>query len=108
MSKQPPPTPTANATGPCPIIIQIVGCPGTGSLPRTIAPPDHPHSLTNPFMNKSGEMILSIYKYVPSIIALAHIESEKYQSVKRIIKSMKQNSLMNPFMDDGCERVVHM
>ena len=25
----------------CPTIIQIVGRPGTGSLPRTIAPPDH-------------------------------------------------------------------
>ena len=42
MSKQPPPAPTASAGGPCPIIIQIVGRPGTGSLPRTIAPPDHP------------------------------------------------------------------
>ena len=42
MSKQPPPAPTASTVGPCPTIIQIVGCPGTGSLPRTIAPPDHP------------------------------------------------------------------
>ena len=42
MSKQPPPAPTASAIGPCPTVIQIVGCPGTGSLPRTIAPPDHP------------------------------------------------------------------
>ena len=42
MSKQPPPAPTASATGPCPTIIQIVGRPGTGRLPRTIAPPDHP------------------------------------------------------------------
>ena len=33
MSKQPPPAPTASAVGPCP---------GTGSLPSTIAPPDHP------------------------------------------------------------------
>ena len=45
MSKQPPPAPTASAIGPCPTIIQIVGRPGTGSLPRTIAPPDHPGSL---------------------------------------------------------------
>ena len=43
MSKQPPPAPTASAIGPCPTIIQIVGRPGTGSLPRTIAQPDHPH-----------------------------------------------------------------
>ena len=42
MSKQPPPAPTASAVGPCPTIIKVVGRPGTGSLPRTIAPPDHP------------------------------------------------------------------
>ena len=42
MSKQPPPAPTASAVGPCPTVIQVVGRPGTGSLPRTIAPPDHP------------------------------------------------------------------
>ena len=42
MSKQPPPAPTASAVGPCRTIIQIAGRPGTGILPRTIAPPDHP------------------------------------------------------------------
>ena len=42
MSKQPPPAPTASAVRPCPTEIQIVGHPGTGSLPSTIAPPDHP------------------------------------------------------------------
>ena len=42
MSKQPPPAPSASAVGPCPTVIQIVGSPGTGSLPSTIAPPDHP------------------------------------------------------------------
>ena len=42
MSKQPPPAPTASAVGPCPTVIQIVGRPGPGSLPRTIKPPDHP------------------------------------------------------------------
>ena len=36
MSKQPPPAPSA--LDPCPSIIQIVGSPGIGSLPRTIAP----------------------------------------------------------------------
>ena len=41
MSKQTPPAPTASAIGPCPTFIQIVGRPGTGSLPSTIAPPDH-------------------------------------------------------------------
>ena len=42
MSKQPLPAPTASAVGPCPTVIQIVGRPGTGRLPSTIAPPDHP------------------------------------------------------------------
>ena len=45
MAKQPPSAPTASAIGPCPTIIQIVGRPGTRSLPRTIAPPDHPENL---------------------------------------------------------------
>ena len=44
MSKQPPPAPTASAVGPCPTVIQIVGRPDTGSLPSTIAPPDHPQN----------------------------------------------------------------
>ena len=47
MSKQPPPAPTASAVSPCPTMIQIVGRPGTGSLPRTIAPPDHPRLYLN-------------------------------------------------------------
>ena len=42
MSKPPPPAPTGSTAGPCPTIIQIVGRPGTGNLPSTIAPPDHP------------------------------------------------------------------
>ena len=42
MSKQLPSAPTASAVGPCPTLIKIVGRPGTGSLPSTIAPPDHP------------------------------------------------------------------
>ena len=42
MSKQPPPAPTTSAVGPCATVIQIVGRLGTGSLPSTIAPPDHP------------------------------------------------------------------
>ena len=45
MSKQPLPAPTASAVGPCPTIIQTVGRSGTGSIPSTIAPPDHPLSL---------------------------------------------------------------
>ena len=47
MSKQPPSAPTPSAIGPCPTIIQIVGRPGTRSLPRAIAPPDHPRQPTD-------------------------------------------------------------
>ena len=47
MSKQPPPAPTASAIGPCPTVIQNVGRPGTGSLPSTFAPPDHPTQNTS-------------------------------------------------------------
>ena len=34
--------PTVSPVGPCPAIINLVGRPGTASLPSTIAPPDHP------------------------------------------------------------------
>ena len=47
MSKQPPPAPTASAADPCPTVIKIVGRPGTGSLPSTFAPPDHPSNIWN-------------------------------------------------------------
>ena len=43
MSKQPPSKPTAKRNRPLPYYYQIVGRPGTGSLPRTIAPLNHPH-----------------------------------------------------------------
>ena len=42
MSKQ---TPPVRAIGLCPTIIKIVGRPGTGNLPKTIAPPDHPQNI---------------------------------------------------------------
>ena len=44
MSKQPQPAHIASAIGPCPTISQTAGRPGTGSLPSTIAPPDHPRT----------------------------------------------------------------
>ena len=59
MSKQPPPAPTASAVGPCPTEIQIVGRPGTGSLPSTIAPPDHPLQISRtPRGWSGGAMVL--------------------------------------------------
>ena len=42
MSKPPLAAPIASAIGPCPTEIKIVGRPGTGRLPSTIASPDHP------------------------------------------------------------------
>ena len=50
MSKQPPPAPTASAICPCPI--NQIG--GTGSLPRTIAPPDHPTSVVEMLIQTGG------------------------------------------------------
>ena len=35
----------------------------------------------NPYMDRDGEMILSICKYVPSIIALTPIGTEKYHKI---------------------------
>ena len=57
MSKQPPPAPTASAVGPCPTVIQTVGRPGTGSLPSTIAPPDHPYSARSKYFIKFSLMV---------------------------------------------------
>ena len=53
MSKPPPPAPTASAIGPCPTVIKIVGRPSTGSLPSTIAPPDHPPLFLRTWHNSS-------------------------------------------------------
>ena len=66
MSKQPPPTPTTctSAVGPCPTVIQIVGRPSTGSLPSTIAPPDHP-----PPGNKAQEFRPNVYGDLPVSLA---------------------------------------
>ena len=47
--------PTASAAGPCPTVIQIVGRPGTGSLPSTIAPPDHPAGMGGGKKERRGE-----------------------------------------------------
>ena len=72
MSKQPPPAPTCttSAVGPCPTVIQIVGRPSTGSLPSTIALPDHPpitkkvsHYKTRPNHSKHKTSILPIFLF---------------------------------------------
>ena len=79
MSKQPPPAPTASAIGPCPTVIKIVGRPGTGSLPSTIAPPDHPLTDPNEFDKIYTYCILTallsrnvvIHSYRPNLKRLA-------------------------------------
>ena len=51
-------------------------------------------------MDGGGKKTNSICKYVPGIMALTYIETEKYQkSVKYTIKSMKQKHGLNPYMD---------
>ena len=67
MSKQPPPAPTASTIGPCPTIIQIVGRPGTGSLPRAIAPPDQqpnptPHPKTKRKSRKHTRKLIVVHE----------------------------------------------
>ena len=64
MSKQPPPAPTASAVGPCPTVIQIVGRPGTGSLPSTIATPDHPLQTSLSLIMRSNVLQMQLVKAV--------------------------------------------
>ena len=79
MSKQPPPAPTASAIGPCPTIIKIVGRPGTGSLPRTIASPDHPLGLNDPL-----RQYFSLYRVV------SQREGEREEKGQMRVKMSKQ------------------
>ena len=60
MSKQPPPAPIASAIGPCPTTIKTVGRHGTGSLPRTIEPPDHPIIIEQCSMLTDQPLLMSI------------------------------------------------
>ena len=62
MSKPPPPAPTASAIGPYPTVIKIVGRPGTGSLPSTIAPPDHPQDLDERIYGKLNAVSMKTCK----------------------------------------------
>ena len=60
MSKQPPPAPTASPVGPCPTVIKIVGRPGTGSLPSTVAPPDHPRNIFGIHLEKVNILYITV------------------------------------------------
>ena len=74
MSKRPQADPTAGATGPCPTIIQIIGRPGTGSLPRTITPPDHP--ITS--LIKHGKDIEASFISQELMIGPTYLSKKKY------------------------------
>ena len=84
MSKQPPPAPTASAVGPCPTVIKIVGRPGTGSLPSTFAPPDHPTGdgiSDERFNRKTGEAEIG-----PAIPELVWSGKSDLRSLEREIR----------------------
>ena len=78
MSKPPPPAPTASAIGPCPTVIKIVGRPGTGSLPSTIAPPDHPQGPTALAVGACGGC-LDIFLYHFSPLSPSLWETARYR-----------------------------
>ena len=80
MSKQPLPAPTAKAVGPCPTVIRIVGCPSTGSLPSTIAPPDHPFFVEGIF--SSGSQLVYWSGMILAVLVGSHLGNipEKFES----------------------------
>ena len=95
MSKQPPPAPTASAIGSCPTVTQIVGRPGTGSLPRTIAPPDHPldgrtteasHTISSPGAFGSGEL-----KKIASLKKMCSTLKVPYSIIKCVLEIIYSN-----------------
>ena len=71
MSKPSPPAPIASAIGPCPTVIKIVGRPGTGSLPSTIAPPDHPQELILDYCSFSHD---AIHMFSPMSFQIINIQ----------------------------------
>ena len=95
MSKLPPPAPTASAIGPCPTVIQIVGRPGTGSLPSTIAPPDHPRQCL--FFSAEIKAI---------DLALDHIEQSRnsdfiiFSDSLSVLQSLHNRHIENPLLLD--------
>ena len=64
MTKQP--APTASAIGPCPTIIQIVGRPGTGRLPRAISPSRPPHFREQNLFSVENKFIVASLRSIES------------------------------------------
>ena len=106
MSKQTPPAPTASAVGPCPTVIQIVGRPGTGSLPSTIAPPDHPQYILGGGgvnlvqLHPNLPLPLHLFETVcPMMVSLTINEPTHRKQNKSWIKSMgnqQKHRVMSP------------
>ena len=99
MSKQPPPAPTASAVGPCPTVFKIVGRPGTGSLPSTFAPPDHPQNFRNRCKIYSVHLHLGLYLYAkyqdPSQSGSSDILSTRLFLYKMPVSKKEGNSTEN-------------
>ena len=74
------PAPTASPIYPYPTIIQIVGRPGTGTLPRTIALPDH---LLN--AEVSGSFALAIIDKKACVLELYRFKYDKNGKAKKKI-----------------------
>ena len=78
-----PPATTESAICPCPTIIQIVGLPGTGKLPRTIAPPDTPRLHSEP-MRKShmvtNQMVRALKSKAKFVSHLNIYNSEMFET----------------------------
>ena len=113
MSKQPPPAPTASALGPCSTVIQIVGRPGTGSLPSTIAPPDHPYNIRISALKQYKEN--RIFDFVSVRSSLFHRMNIKKQSPLAKIpllvftsdKKIDLNNVSVSFMLLNCNYSIH-
>ena len=90
MSKQPPPAPTASAVGPCPTEIQIVGCPGTRSLPSTIAPPDHPLQMRSDNKDNYTCGQVSVNKRISVLSSYFDVSFEIYYVRLKYIDSIGQ------------------
>ena len=98
MSKPPPSAPTASAIGPCPTVIKIVGRPGTGSLPSTVAPPVHPRHLRNipvkSFQNLSTDLAEEVVKSLFLFIALVAILFNIAESFEQFWYRVTQETFM--------------
>ena len=67
----------------CPTVIQIVGRPGTGSFPSTIAPPDHPRHKSyaiwkTSFKSIMSELSVSPFEELDLLIKWLGHESKKF------------------------------